>query len=462
MRLYLILLLIQNAGDILPADSRELRLAAVLIAARAQRAGGRVEACSLNTLDEVLTRLLGNIFGVESALSRIDGFAEKLRWDNEVPEVSGWIYSWSGTPTDLESMKRAQAVLLVALASERTAGVSRSKRLIERWWKDVEKLQQVKTYLTDIRREVLSGSFRSMDGIVAALKAHLGGVYPPRASRLVTAVALKKLRAVAVHERQITLRALTIDPAKVRALAVKIAAHAFDTASLPPPIKEIRFAHGVGPLMPMITRFKDGRYRYLSSLDADPDTGLAEHIGDWVRQHMVACCLGNGLKDLGLKPVNKPELRSQYQAAQAEMQTYLTAIAERCAELTESGETPVVLVGRSAVRTLLSEYRWGSDGWKCMPPPGIVISSGKAIHPRAVSSVNGVPVFEFDTPYEDCYVVPNAMLETLAVDGLAPSSAISIDWEEDEEELTFTVKWHAGFHLRTTGANDSNVADTVS
>jgi hypothetical protein len=463
MRLYLILLLIQNAGDVLPADSRELRLAAVLIAAKAQRAGGRVDARSLNTLDDVLTRLLGNIFGVESALSRIDGFAEKLRWEYEVPEVSGWIYSWSGTPTDLESMKRAQAVLLVALASERRAGISRSKRLIERWWKDVEKLQQVKTYLTDIRREVLSGSFSHMDEIVAALKAHLGGIYPPRASRLVTAVALKKLRSVAVHERQITLRALTVDPAKVRALAEKIAAHAFDTASLPPPIKEIRFAHDGGPLMPMITRFKDSRYRYLSSLDAGPDTGLAEHIGDWVRQHMVACSLGNSLKDLGLKPVNKPELRSQYQAAQAEMQTYLTAIAGRCAELTASGETPVVLVGRSAVRTLLSEYRWGSEGWKCMPPAGIAISSGKAVHPRAVASVNGVPVFEFDTPYEDCYVVPTTMLETLAVDGLVPGSAISIDWEEEaEEELIFTVNWNSGFHHRTIGTNDSNLVNTVN
>jgi hypothetical protein len=464
MRLYLILLLVHNAGDTPSTDSRELRFAAALIAARAQRTGGRIEARSLTTLDDVLTRLLGNAFGVESALSRIDDFAERLRWDNEAPEVSGWIYSWAGTPTDFDSMKRAQAVLLVALASEQRPSLSRSKRLIERWWKDVDKLQQVTSYLTDIRREVLAGSFKSMDGIVVALKAHLGWTYPPRASRLVTAVALKRLRAVAVHERRITLRALTVDPAKVRALAGRIAAHAFDAASLPPPINELRFAHANGALMPMTLGFAtDVRYRYLSSLDTSPDTGLAEHIGESVRQHMVAWSLAKCLRDGGFKPANRPELRSQYDAAQADMQTYLTAVAGRCEALTASGVKPVVLVGRSAVRTLLSTYRWGVEDWKCMPPPGVVISSGEAFHPRAVSSVNGIPVFEFHTPDHDCYVVPSAMLETLVIDGLDPSSAMSIEWEEEgAEKLRFTVKWHAGFRHRTPDADGSNVADTVS
>lgn len=448
MRLYLILLLIQNAGHTPPADSREIRLAAALIAARAQRTGGRVEARSLNTLDDVLKRLLGNVFGVESAVSRIDGFAERLRWDNEAPEVSGWIYSWSGTPTDLESMKRAQAVLLVALATERRTGVNRSKRLIEGWWKDVDKLQQVKSYLTDVRREVLSCSFRSMEGIVVALKAHLGGTYPPHASRLVTAVALKKLRAVAVHERRVTLRALTVDPAKVRTLAGRIAAHAFDTASLPPPIKELRFAHGSSSLILMSTRFTDARSRYLSNLEITPDTGLAELIGELVRGHMVASSLAKGLRDGGLKPINSPELRSQDDPSQAEIRAYVTAIAGHCTALAANGQKPVILVGRSAARTLLSEYMWGDEDWKCMPPPDITISSGKAIHPQAASSVNGVPVFEFPTPHQDCYVVSSAMLETLFVDAFGPTSALSIDWEEESEEnLTFTVTWHAGFHF---------------
>ena len=98
------------------------------------------------------------------------------------------------------------------------------------------------------------------------------------------------------------------------------------------------------------------------------------------------------------------------------------------------------------MRSLLSEHKWGAEGWKNMPPPGIVINSGKAIHPRAVSSVNGIPVFEFDTPNHDCYVVSNTMLETLIVDALDPTNAISINWEEEgDEDLWFTVKWNAGF-----------------
>jgi hypothetical protein len=463
MRLYLILLLIQNAGDTPPADSRELRLAAALIDARAQRAGGRVEARSLSTLDDILTRLLGNVFGVESALERLDGFSERLRWDNTVPEVSGWLYSWSGTPTELTSMKRAQAALLVTLASERNTGMSRSKRLIERWWKDVEKLHQVRSYLTDLRRDVLSGSFRSVEGIVAVLKVHLGSACSPRASRLVTSSALKKLRAVAVHERRITLRALIVDHAKIRALAGRIAAYAFDAASLPPPISQLRFAHASEELIPMTIRFTDVRYRYLSGLDSGLDNGLAEHIGALVQQHMVACSLARCLRDGDFAPVNTPEIRSKYDPALADMQTYLATVAERCTALMAIGVTPVVLVGRSAVRTLLSAHRWGTEDWKSMPPQGIDISSGKAIHQQAVSSVNGVPVFEFDTPNHDCYVVPRATIETLIVNPLGPTSAISIDWqEENEEELNFTMKWHAGFKLRTTIADDCTLVKTAN
>jgi hypothetical protein len=446
MRLYLVLVLIQNAGDQPPRGSRELRFAAALIAARAQRAGGRVEARSLATIDDALTRTLGNVFGVESALSRIDGFAEKLRWDSEAPEVSGWIYSWSGTPTHFESMKRAQAVLLVALASERRTGVSRSKRLIERWWKDVEKLKQAKSYLADIRRDVLSGSFRSMDGVVSTLKAHLGGAYPPRASRLVTAVALKKLMAVTVHERRITLRALTVDSAKIRALAGRISAHAFDAGRLPPPVKELRFVRSAGSLVPMSTRFTDARYRYLMGLDAGPDTGLAEHVGEWMREHTLAWSLAGRFRESGIAPVNPPELRGIYDAPEAEMQGVLAAVAERCAALAAEGGKPVVLVGRSAMRTALSEYRWGPEEWRWAPPPEVVVSSGEPTFPGAISLVNGTPVFEFYTPNGDCYVVRSALVETLAVEGFDSSSGMSLEFEpEDEETLIFTVKWQAGF-----------------
>ncbi|MGC4367993.1 hypothetical protein [Hydrogenophaga sp. R2] len=445
VRLYLVLVLIQNAGDAPSADSRELRFAAALVAAKAQRAGGSVDARPLDNPDDVLTRLMGTIFGIEAPTARIDAFADRLRWDTQTPEVSGWIYSWSGTPTQMESMRVAQAILLVALAGERRTGISRCKRLIERWWKDIDKLEQVQRYLIDLRKEVLGGAFTDRISSVSVLQAILGKVHQPKAGRLAGSIALKKLRTVAAHERRISLRALTLDVWKIKDMGNRIAVHAFNPASLPPPVRKLSFIPG-GVANSMRTSFTDDRQRYLERLEAGPDTGLAEHVGDWIRQHLVAWSFGKLVTDLGLTPVNPPELRKLYDATHAQMRDYLSTVAAQCSYWEALGPAPVVLVGRSAARTLLSPYKWGVEGWKCLPPEGILVGTGEMSHPKAVSTINGVPVFEFDTPGADCYVLQADMLGTLAVDGVGASNALTIDWEEESEErLKFNIEWRAGF-----------------
>ena len=444
MRLYVVLLLIQNAGDIPAADSRELRLAAALVAATAQKAGGNVDARPLDNPDDLLTRLLGTIFGDETAGARIDGFAERLRWDTEAPEVSGWIYSWSGAATNMESMKRAQGILLVALAAERRTGISRCKSLIERWSRDIDKLEQVQRYLADLRKEVLGGAFATGHASVTVLQALFEKTHRPRAGRLATTLALKKLRAVATHERRITLRSHTVDVGKVRDMGNRIAALAFDSEGVKPPVEKLDFVAGA-PVLPMRISFTDERKRYLECLDAGLDTGLAEHVGDWVRQHLVAWSFRKLVTDSGLQPANGPELRKLYNATHTQMREYLSTIAAQCSSLESRSAVPVVVVGNSAARVLLSPHKWGIEDWKCLPPQGVVVASGKS-HPQAISTINGAAVFAFPTPGEDCYVVHADLLKTLTVHGAGASNAMTIDWEEESEErLKFTVSWRAGF-----------------
>jgi hypothetical protein len=445
MRLYVVLLLIHNAGEPPEVNSLELRLAAVLIEATAQRAGGAVEARPLNTGDDMLTRLMANVFGAETADARLDSFAEKMRWDIEVPEVMGWIYSWSGAPTSLESMKRAQATLLVALAVSRRIGVNRCKELIERWWKDVDKLDRVQRYLADLRKEVLAGAFGDAPTAVVVLQTLLKSSHRPRACRFASAIALKSLRAVADRERQTTLRALEVDVVKVRDLARQIASIAFDATSITPPISGLAFRNLAGAI-PMGVSFLDDRKCYLKGLDIAPYSGLAENIGDAVRQQLVTRSFRRLVAKAGLRPVNVPELRELYDPTHLQMRTYLSAVVQQCLALVASGEMPVILVGRSGARTSLGEHRWGSERWKCMPPDGIVVEAGDVSHPRAVSTINGVPVFEFPTPNNDCYVLSGEALKTLTIEGLGVETAMSIDWEmEGEEQLKFSICWKGGF-----------------
>lgn len=448
LRLYVVLLLIQNAGASPAADSRELRLAAALIRGTAQHGGGSIDARPLDSIDAVLRGILGNIFGIETTVGRIDGFAEQLRWDNQAPEVAGWIYSWYGTPTELASMKRAQAVVLVSLAAPTRNSIARSARLIEGWWKDIDKLESVARYCADMRRDVLSGAFADAQGAVSILQGLLEQTHRVRSGRRAIATTFKKLIQIARRERQITLRALSIDQAKVESLVQCITTHAFDAARLPPPVVSLRFAPGLAAL-PMSVTFADDRKRYLENVGEGPDSGLAEHMGDYARQHLVAWSFNKLVVDNALKPVNSPAMRQNFDASYADMQTYLTAVASQCSEYQARGEKPVVLVGHSAAGTLLSAYRWGTEDWKCPFPAGVVVSADQAASgKRSLSLVNGVHVFEFDTPNGDCYVLPAAMLNTLSIAGSDVHSALSISWSaEGEDRLRFTLGWKAGFLL---------------
>jgi hypothetical protein len=278
------------------------------------------------------------------------------------------------------------------------------------------------------------------------LQSLLGKAPRRRAGCRATAEAIKKLQAVAAHERGTTLRALPVDVEKVRGLGLKIAAHAFNaTAGLPPPVERIDFSRNAATLA-MSTSITCERKWYLEGFDADSDDDLAERIGDLVQQTLLQLSFGKLVADFGLKPVNGPELRELHDATSDQMRAYLSAVATLCSSLEALGVTPVILVGRTAARTLLNPWKWGTQDWRCLPPAGVIVSTGEPSHPRAFSVINGIPVFRFDTPEGDCYVLNRDILKSLAVEGTSASNAITIDWEAvSEEQLKLTLKWRAGF-----------------
>lgn len=444
VRMYVVLLLVQHAGDAPKADCRELQYAAQLISGTPQRRGGTVDIRPLDDVDSFLTRLLGNVFGIETAVARIEAFADRLARSSKVPEVSGWIYSWSGTPLGLESMKRAQAVLLVALTSTTQPSFDRCKRLIERWWRDVDKLAKVESYLGDLCSEV-SGTFATGKDAVVTLQGFLQKNHRLRTGRFGTAVVLRKLQAVAVHEREITLQASIVDIAKVRNLAVQVALRAFDVARLPAPISELVFRHGSDSLSLSISRV-DFRKHYLSNWDSGQSTEwLSGKTGEQVREHSIARSFQELVRGAGVTPANNPELRKRFNASPSEMRTYLSTVAQQCAALKATGVKPVVLAGRSSA-LMLRPNKWGSNHWQCEPPAGVVVGPETHSHPRAISTINQIPVFEFPTPNQDCYVVSAERVKTLVVEGTEASDALKILWKEDgAEQLHFTLEWRARF-----------------
>lgn len=447
MRLYVALLLIHKAGPNPTSDCRELRFAAALIKGTAQHRGSNADCWPLDGVDAVTTAILGTVFGVETVASRINEFAEKLCGDNESPVVSGWIYSWSSTPTDLDSMKRALATLLVAVAVPRGRRIGENKKLIESWWKDLDKLESVARYCQDLRREVLSNDFNSATPAVVALQTHLKTTGRIRSARLALASTMKALRKVALHERVMTLRALDVKDHEVQHLAEEIAAHAFDPQRWPSwPGTTVRFVPELVADQQSVT-FEDYKSSYVLGVPKQRDAGLAEHMAEYVRQHALACSFSKRVADASVIPANDPSLRNNYQATVAELQVFISTVGALCTALRSAGADPVVLVGQSVPASYLQLYKWGPGSWQCPLPLGVTLRNGDPSKGESTAAfVNETPVYEFDTPNGDCYVVPSAMVKTLELGGSDTSSALSIRWTQlNDERLSFLVSWNARF-----------------
>lgn len=443
MRLYLATLLAHYAGDKPAPNSRELKLAAVLLSGKSQRRGGTVVCDELSTMDQVLTAALSLLHGVESPGGRINSFAESLRWDSEAPEVSGWMYGWSGSPTSLYSMKPALVTLLLALPPPRSVKATSARRLIESWWKDLDKLPAVARDIAELRKLALSGGFAAWAPAVNVLQAELGHSTRVRTSRRALAGVLSNLHQTAVSERLTTIRACGVDEAKVKRYAALLSSMAFGPDSWPT-LKgmSLRFVLGLGEPVQYFN-IEDYKTRYLTGYPDEVGSGASKQTADRIREFAIAWPLQRRLHVEGIKPVNSPLLRSNYDATVEAAQTLLNAIASRCEALRSQCEAPIALVGHGAVGSYLNHYKWGDGSWQ-FPTPEDVTVEGRTDDGRLqrLCAVNGYPVYQFDTPDGDCYVVPASFVTTLEVSGSSPDGVLKVKWElVNDERISIKLSW---------------------
>ncbi len=257
---------------------------------------------------------------------------------------------------------------------------------------------------------------------------------------------MKQLGKVAVHERTITLRATEVDNGKVSELCKRIAAVVFDSSKLPAPVGTLEFMPGLLTDQYSVN-FEYEKKHFLVGFGESPDDGFAKHMGDFVSKYLLGWAFGRRVSELASKPVNTEALRGNYEATCAEMQAYVLLVAERCSSLRRDGAAPVVLVGHSGVAVYLRLHRWGPGSWQCPPPPGVTLRSANPSNGEtALMYIDDTPVYEYDTPNADCYVVPASMLKRLDVAGSDESTALSLTWTLiSDDRMKFVVSWKARF-----------------
>ncbi|SAK82109.1 hypothetical protein AWB79_05431 [Caballeronia hypogeia] len=443
MRLLVALLLVENVGINPSNDNRELRFAAALVTGESQERGGRVEVQPLASVDEFLEALLRELFAIGTAIGRLDHFAERLSWDKDAPVVAGWSYGWTSSLDGLASMGQSQALILVSLVATARPQVIRSKRLIERWWKDVGKLETVDRYLRDMRRVVLSKSFEELVPATSILQSRFATSLRIRSARLAIARVVRQLSVIAQRERRLAMKAFGIDAEKVRALGAQIAEVAFDGGAPNAPVDGLAFVPGL-PLRNWTYRFDDYSKYFLKHIETGADSALAEQVGKTVRQCIVAWSFAAAVDFEGLEPLNSAVLRGDWDASLDERHAFIIAVSKRCATIRDRGEEPVILVGHSAAGMYLHADRWGSSAWQTEPPASVTIRHGAG--GGEIAFVDNWPVFDFDTPNGDCYVVSRALLRSLTVSGSNARDAMGITWvQAKEDRLVFTLTWSSAF-----------------
>ena len=445
LRLFLALLLIQNAGDTPAADSREIRLAANLIGGRSEKGGGNVEAAQLGDVDAVSAGLLDCCFGDDTVRKRIDAFTERLAWDKQTPEVSGWIYSWSGGASGVSSMSLASAKLLLAVSQPRCPVLDSNQKLVESWWKDLDKLSLVGRYLRDLRKLILSRGFRSSLPAVSALRAALirpAAVVP--AFRDVARV-LRKLDRTAVLERTLTLRSLTVSDAAVRRTVERVSTLAFEPSGQNSALLvTIRFVPSLST-EPQTVNFDPDMTLFTGDAPEGLDKDYVENIARHVRSYALAGAFWRYATKSALTPVTILGSYSPGEVTVAQLQSFISAVAGQCAGLRNAGKRPVILVGRGSVSSYLRPNRWGNSAWQAPLPAGVEVRNHDSTRGElAPAYVNEAPVFEFETPGHACYVVALEDVETLRVAGNSASAALTFTWSQlDDEKIRIGVTWRA-------------------
>jgi hypothetical protein len=319
-----------------------------------------------------------------------------------------------------------------------------ARRLVESWWREMDKLSIVAGRFGELRRLVLAGGYAARAQVVQALHGELETTGRVRTSRRLLARVFSSLEATALQERRMTLRSLNVDDAKVKRFTAAVSTMAFAADAWPASNGiGVRFVPGlVAPAQHV--NVEDYKTRYLERLADDVDTGMVKSASDHVREWALALPLWRRLMASGTTPANEAALRNGYDASNEDAQAFLLSIVARCAAIKKGGEVPAVIVGRGTVASYLLPYKWGNGSWQHTPPPGVTIEAGDA--PSVVCKVNGVAVRWFPTPQEDCFVVPAPLIATLELSGSSPSTVLNVQWALiNDERIALTISWAGSF-----------------
>jgi hypothetical protein len=416
------------------------RVVASLLAAKPFHAGGSCDAEPLVDRDAVLAAILEICFGDQAVRRRLDGFAEKLRWEGDEPKVPGWIYGGTVSPWDVRSHTWAWNTILSALKGSRRPAWRASKTQVETWWRDSATLAEVGRFAEGLARGLRTKDTHRLREVVSRLRLQLCGKPADSFARAQLARGLWTIAKHAATERTLLHRSQQVNPKLVQRWAKAVSALAFGPSDL------------------------KGFNKTFCSIKTEPSvvaperslrlTGLTKEqfVGDdvahrnWhverealhVRERALAFAFSDAVQ------------RDAFQEVRGETdESFLKAIVEACKRLDAAGEAPLVLVPPGPLTKKFRAYNWNRPGLLQLPP-GITLSYRNGREPAyAYEFLNNWPVVSFATPGSKCFVVASSSVQELRVLGNDTDGGLRCEVEvTGDNSVDIVLKWNAGL-LRT-------------
>ena len=432
LRLTLCAILLENKyeeGDL------SLRIVSSLLAGKPFHSGGTCEANALIDRDAVFAAILEICFGDPAVRERLDNFSEKLRWENDEPKVSGWIYGGSVALSDVRSRGRAWNILLVATGGKSASAWNSSKAKVELWWRKSDTLLGVEGFSRQLAEILRTKDGPSIRKVSARLRMLLNEGPLESVARAQVFRGLRIVEKYANRERTILLRSLEVNPQKVKKWAESLSMTAFGEGNNQKR-RSIFCSVSVKPIHnapERSIRFKGlTKERFVT----DDTSGMEWHAGDvasYLLETAVAEALAEAIKADAIQPISSSsELR------------LLRGIVDACQEISKAGKTPLIFIPPGPLNTIISPYEWNRSNSPQLPP-GISISYADSKEfPYANRCINDWPVVNFFTPNSMCFVVPKERVQCLYVSGRDISSALRHDFEvTGDNEIDISVRWSA-------------------
>jgi len=421
-----------------------------LINAKDLKSGGGQDEMMPYTYDLYLANLLEILYSSKASVfrNRLTDFSEMIERTHREMPVPGRTYVSVKRSLALEDLKIGAAKVLIYLAPKLSQSVTEcaaSELLVYSLWKDFEILQRAQTYLRDVAKNTRLLTVKKLRANENSAEPEFESRRKISAQRISSFSSLGRLIRIAIKERQTTIASINVSEQAVKDTTAKIAAAVLNKDINEPFKLQVASRSAIGEYCPYSLSFETHRARMSGRDDFKLDETYIEELARHIIEAMASSALVEYINRNGVSKVNEKSFARSNSSDLNEVYEYLSRIIEICETMVLAGDEPMIFVGKASGINYFQPATWGNSEWQKPLKDGITIrgaSTSSQIFGK--SYINNFPVYPYNTPEGNCYVISRRYATTLSLKINNAGSYIDSAWEYcGDENVKIKLSWGA-------------------